>query len=264
VGEVPGGERIRQTLEEARALVEGQPLGAWRATLNAMRARFGERDAGGRGQQTFDLRVAIHALTAVESGLLDLLGQFEGVPLCDLLGEGRQRDRVQVLGYLFYVGDRTRTDLGYRAEPDAADAWAQLRNEPALDARSIVRLAEAAHARYGFTDFKLKGGVLQGEDEVEAIIALSERFPEARITLDPNGGWLLSDAVRLLRDRHPRGAGGGGLDSFRRTHSGAVTRVSRAPGGTGCRERLPPGQRTSTAVGSPALPNTGTGLSTLQ
>ncbi len=67
---------------------------------------------------------------------------------------------------------------------------------------AVVRLAEAAQARYGFQDFKLKGGVLRGEEEVEAIVALHERFPEARITLDPNGGWLLKDAVRLLRDHH--------------------------------------------------------------
>ena len=32
-----------------------------------------------------------------------------------------------------------------------------------------MRLAEAAHARYGFNDFKLKGGVLRGEEEIEAI-----------------------------------------------------------------------------------------------
>ena len=56
---------------------------------------------------------------------------------------------------------------------------------------AIVRLAEAAHARYGFSDFKLKGGVLRGEEEIEAIAALHERFPEARITLDPNGAWSL-------------------------------------------------------------------------
>jgi glucarate dehydratase len=71
-----------------------------------------------------------------------------------------------------------------------------------MDAHSIVRLAEAAHARYGFADFKLKGGVLPGEAEVEAITALHERFPDARVTLDPNGGWLLKDAIRLLRDLH--------------------------------------------------------------
>jgi glucarate dehydratase len=70
-----------------------------------------------------------------------------------------------------------------------------------MDAKAIVRLAEAAQARYGFQDFKLKGGVLRGEDEIEAVTALHERFPDARITLDPNGGWLLKDAIRLCRDQ---------------------------------------------------------------
>jgi len=71
-----------------------------------------------------------------------------------------------------------------------------------MDAQAVVRLAEAAHARYGFNDFKLKGGVLRGEDEIEAVTALHERFPQARVTLDPNGGWLLRDAIRLMRDAH--------------------------------------------------------------
>ena len=202
VGEVPGGEKIRQTLEDARALIEGQPIGAYNQLLNAMRQRFADRDSGGRGQQTFDLRIAIHAVTAVESALLDLLGQHLGVPVCALLGEGQQRTEVRMLGYLFYVGDRRQTDLSYRSEPEAADDWLRLRHEKALSAEAVVRLAEAAQARYGFEDFKLKGGVLRGEEEVEAIRALHERFPQARITLDPNGGWLLKDAVRLLRDLH--------------------------------------------------------------
>ena len=202
VGEVPGGEKIRQTLEDARALIEGQPIGAYNQLLNAMRQRFADRDSGGRGQQTFDLRIAIHAVTAVESALLDLLGQHLGVPVCALLGEGQQRTEVRMLGYLFYVGDRRQTDLAYRSESEAADDWLRLRHEEALSAEAVVRLAEAAQARYGFEDFKLKGGVLRGEEEVEAIRALHERFPQARITLDPNGGWLLKDAVRLLRDLH--------------------------------------------------------------
>jgi glucarate dehydratase len=200
VGEVPGGERIRQTLEDARSLVVGQPIGAHQRLLQSVQRTFADRDAGGRGQQTFDLRTTVHAVTAIESALLDLLGQHLEVPVAALLGEGQQRDSVEMLGYLFYVGDRTRTDLPYRSEPAADNDWFHLRHEAALTPEAIVRLAEAAHARYGFNDFKLKGGVLRGEEEVAAIRALHERFPQARVTLDPNGGWLLEDAIRLTRD----------------------------------------------------------------
>jgi glucarate dehydratase len=122
------------------------------------------------------------------------------VPVAALLGEGQQRDAVDMLGYLFFVGDRSRTDLPYASEPDAEDAWSRLRHAPAMDAKAVVRLAEAAYDRYGFNDFKLKGGALRAGDEIEAIVALHERFPTARITLDPNGGWLLEDAIRLMRD----------------------------------------------------------------
>jgi glucarate dehydratase len=202
VGEVPGGEKIRQTLEDARPLIEGQSIGNWNHILNSLRSGFADRDSAGRGNQTFDLRITIHAVTAVESALLDLLGQFLGVPVAALLGEGQQRESVAMLGYLFYVADRNVTGLPYRSEPDGADNWTRLRHEKAMDAAGIVRLAEAAQKRYGFKDFKLKGGVLRGEEEIEAIVALKARFPEARITLDPNGGWLLKDAIRLCRDRH--------------------------------------------------------------
>ena len=197
VGEVPGGEKIRQTLEDASALIVGQSIGNYQAILNAMRTQFAERDSGGRGLQTFDLRIAIHAVTAAESALLDLLGQHLDVPVAALLGEGQQRDAVQMLGYLFFVGDRNKTNLAYRSEPGADNSWSRVRHEEAMTPEAIVRLAEAAQERYGFQDFKLKGGVLRGDEEVDAVIALHERFPEARVTLDPNGGWLLKDAIRL-------------------------------------------------------------------
>jgi glucarate dehydratase len=202
LGEVPGGEKIRQTIEDARPLIIGKTLGEYNSILNAMRKTFADRDAGGRGLQTFDLRTTIHALTAVESALLDLLGQFMNVPVAALLGEGMQREAVEILGYLFYVGDRNKTALGYRSEPAADNDWFRLRNEEALTPQAIVRLAEATHARYGFNDFKLKGGVLGGEAEMEAISALHERFPQARITIDPNGAWSLNEAIALCRDKH--------------------------------------------------------------
>jgi glucarate dehydratase len=200
IGEVPGGEKIRATLEDATELVVGQSIGNVQAVLNTMRTRFADRDAGGRGLQTFDLRTTIHAVTAVESALLDLLGQHLNVPVAALLGEGQQRSSVEMLGYLFFIGDRTQTDLPYRTEHEADNVWFRLRNEKAMTPESVVRLAEAAREKYGFNDFKLKGGVLAGEAEIEAVTALHQRFPEARVTLDPNGGWLLKDAVRLMRD----------------------------------------------------------------
>jgi glucarate dehydratase len=202
VGEAPGGARITQTLEDARPLVVGRSIGAYNGILGELRRRFADRDAGGRGTQTFDLRTTIHAVTALEAALLDLLGQLLGVPVAALLGEGQQRDAVETLGYLFYIGDRNKTDLPYLGAPDAKDDWLRLRHEEALTPPAIVRLAEAAQARYGFNDFKLKGGVLRGEDEIAAVTALAERFPDARITLDPNGAWLLEDAVRLCRGQH--------------------------------------------------------------
>jgi glucarate dehydratase len=197
VGEVPGGEKIRQTLEDARPLLVGQPIGAHLKLLQQVQAAFADRDSGGRGLQTFDLRTTIHAVTAVESALLDLLGQHLEVPVAALLGEGQQRDSVEMLGYLFYVGDRRKTDLPYAEDPAADNAWFRLRHEEAMTPEAVVRLAEAARERYGFNDFKLKGGVLAGDAEVDAVTALHERFPEARVTLDPNGGWLLKDAIRL-------------------------------------------------------------------
>jgi glucarate dehydratase len=199
LGEVPGGEKIRTTIEDAGALVVGQPVARFRSLLRQVATTFAARDAAGRGNQTFDLRTTVHAVTGLESALLDLHGQALGVPVAELLGEGQQRDAVPMLGYLFYVGDPDATDLPYLREPDGPDAWSRLRREAALTPDAVVRLAEAAQERYGFTDFKLKGGVQAGDLEVDAVVALKERFPDARITLDPNGGWLLDEAVRLGR-----------------------------------------------------------------
>ncbi|WP_186109012.1 glucarate dehydratase [Burkholderia gladioli] len=202
VGEVPGGEAIRKTIDDARGIVVGQSIGNLQAMLNRVRSTFADRDAGGRGLQTFDLRTTIHAVTALEAALLDLLGQHLNVPVAALLGEGQQRDEVETLGYLFYIGDRNKTDLAYASGADGRDDWERLRTEEAMTPEAVVRLAEAAQARYGFNDFKLKGGVLSGDEEIEAAKALAERFPQARVTLDPNGAWSLAEAVRLCRDMH--------------------------------------------------------------
>ncbi len=197
VGEIPGGEKIRQTLEDAASLVVGKTLGEYKNTLSLVRTTFADRDAAGRGNQTFDLRTTIHVVTGIEAALLDLLGQHLGVNVASLLGDGQQRDRVEMLGYLFYIGDRRKTALPYQSQPDDPCDWYRLRHEEALNPEAVVRLAEAAYEKYGFNDFKLKGGVLRGGEEAEAVTALAKRFPTARITLDPNGAWSLNEAILL-------------------------------------------------------------------
>jgi glucarate dehydratase len=197
ISEVPGGEKIRRVLSDAKSLVIGQRIGDYNQVLRRILERFASLDAGGRGSQTFDLRTTVHVQTAVECAMLDLLGKHLGLPIAALLGEGQQRTSVPVLGYLFFIGDRSKTDLPYEAgDPNASD-WLSLRHQPALSASAVVRLAEAASDRYGFNDFKLKGGVLAGAEEMEVIAALAARFPQARITLDPNGAWSLAEAIRL-------------------------------------------------------------------
>ena len=213
VGEVPGGEGIRQTLDRAIPLVVGQPIGAYNAILNAIRASLPGAKAARQTivhQVTSESEAAVlrqpheinlrtdNVITAVEAALLDLLGQHLGVPVCALLGTGQQRNSVKMLAYLFYVGDRTRTDLPY---PDGAgsNGWARMRTEAALTPDAIVRQAEAATERYGFSDYKLKGGVMDGVDEMQAVLALKQRFPDGRVTLDPNGAWSLAEAIALGR-----------------------------------------------------------------
>lgn len=199
VGEVPGGEKIYKVLKDSEKFVIGSSIGDYRNTLKKIRDEF-EEESDVRGLQTFDLRTTIHVITAIETALLDLLGKYLDVPVCALLGDGQQRDKVKMLGYLFYVADRKKTNLDYVAEEEASEEWYRIRHEEAMTPEAVVKLAEAAQAKYGFADFKLKGGVLEGKEEIKAIKALKERFPDARITLDPNGAWSLKEAIGLCKD----------------------------------------------------------------
>ena len=198
VGEAPGGDSVRKTLEAVRELVVGRRVGEMNDVLGEVERKFAALDAGGRGLQTFDQRVMIHALTAVESALFDLMGQELGVPVAKLLGGGRQRSSVETLGYLFFVGNEPATGLDYQRPGPNADEWERVRAREALDPRAIVEQALAAKKRFGFSTFKLKGGVLPGPEECECIAALAEALPGAQLTLDPNGCWALADAIRWL------------------------------------------------------------------
>ena len=217
VGEVPGGEGILRTLERSRALVVGTQVGRYNRTLNTLRQAIA---GGGDGmpqrtvhqvsseaearvlKQPLESNLRLDTvLTAVEAALLDLLGQHLGVPVAELLGSGQQRARTPMLAYLFYIGDRGRTDLPYLSG-DEADAprghdWYRTRHLEAVTPETIARQAASAADRYGFRDFKLKGGVMHGSEEMEAVAAIKARFPDARVTLDPNGAWSLAEAIAL-------------------------------------------------------------------
>jgi glucarate dehydratase len=214
IGEVPGGNAILRALERAIPLVVGTEIGRYHRTLNAVETSIANTGPGGARFQVaskeeeavllqphaINLRME-NVITAIEAALLDLLGKHLGVPVCELLGGGQQRDRVPMLAYLFYIGDRRRTDLPYLAGGGSKHAWYTLRHQEALTPADIAELAGAAVDRYGFKDFKLKGGVMRGAVEIEAIAAIKARFPQSRVTIDPNGAWGLSEAIDLCRGR---------------------------------------------------------------
>ncbi|HBV38139.1 MAG TPA: glucarate dehydratase [Erwinia sp.] len=200
VGEAPGGETIYQTLLDAVPQVTGREVARMNRLVQEVHLgnQTADFDTFGKGAWTFELRV--NAVAALEAALLDLLGQWLNVPVAELLGPGKQRDEVTVLGYLFYIGDREKTDLPYLSGENATHDWYRLRHQKAMDSEAVVRLAEAAQDKYGFKDFKLKGGVLPGEQEIDAVKAMKKRFPDARITVDPNGAWRLDEAIALCKD----------------------------------------------------------------
>ena len=199
VGEAPGGSTIENALKDACAHVEGRPISILNRIVNDMHQGYldSDYDTFGKGAWTFELRV--NAVAALESALLDLMGQFLNVPVAELLGGGKQRDEVTVLGYLFYIGDDKKTDLPYDQPIKTGHEWYNVRRRQAMTVQSVLELAEVAKDRYGFKDFKMKGGVLAGETEIETVIELKKHFSDARITIDPNGGWLLEDAIQLCK-----------------------------------------------------------------
>lgn len=204
IGEVHGGEAITAALESYAPSVVGQPISAYRSVINLLRNRHNQASRNSEGLQNLtlaNLKDVVHSETAIEAAMLDLFGQFMGMPVCDLLGDGRQRRDVTVLGYLFYQADGKASGLPYIDGNDSVDAWEAVRRRPAMTTAAIIEQARAAKERYGFKDFKLKGGVLAGDMEMETVAALAETFPDARVNIDPNGAWSLDEAIRLCKGR---------------------------------------------------------------
>ena len=205
IGEIHGGDYTCEALRSCVPLVVGQPVGKYRAILDTIhKTSTHVPEDDGEGIQSLDiskLKYVVKAEWAIECALLDLLGQYLDLPMCELLGDGKQRDQVETLGYLFYVSDKAKagTALPYLDESGSSDPWFRLRRQEMLTPDRIVEQAQTLREKYGFRNFKLKGGVLNGAEEMESVRALKKRFPTGRINIDPNGAWSLAEAIDICR-----------------------------------------------------------------
>ncbi|WP_149827976.1 glucarate dehydratase family protein [Streptomyces tailanensis] len=146
----------------------------------------GQVDVGGlRGVQTAD-KLRLSVVSGFEVACLDALGKALGLPVHALLG-GKVRDAVEYSAYLFYKwADHPE---GVACEKDDWGA--------AVDPAGVVEQARRFKERYGFTSFKLKGGVFPPEEEIAAIRALAEAFPGHPLRLDPNGAWSVATSLKV-------------------------------------------------------------------
>ncbi|MFI0511628.1 glucarate dehydratase family protein [Streptomyces sp. WSLK1-5] len=149
----------------------------------------GQVDVGGlRGVQTAD-KLRLSVVSGFEVACLDALGKALGLPVHALLG-GKVRDAVEYSAYLFYK---------WAAHPEGVaaekDDWGA-----ALDPAGVVEQARLFTQRYGFTSFKLKGGVFPPDEEIAAVRALAEAFPGHPLRLDPNGAWSVPTSLRVARE----------------------------------------------------------------
>jgi len=205
IGEIHGGDYTCEALRACESLVVGQPVGKYRGILDSIHKHTKRaKEDDGEGIQSLDiskLKFVVKAEWAIECALLDLLGQALGLQMCDLLGDGKQRDKVETLGYLFYVSDKEKAagKLNYLDESSSSDSWFKMRRKEMLTPEAIVEQAQCLHEKYGFKNFKLKGGVLAGSEEMKAVCALKKAFPNGRINIDPNGAWSLAEAIELCK-----------------------------------------------------------------
>ncbi|MFF0224499.1 glucarate dehydratase family protein [Streptomyces sp. NPDC004629] len=146
-------------------------------------------DVGGlRGVQTAD-KLRLSVVSGFEVACLDALGKALGLPVHALLG-GKVRDAVEYSAYLFYKwADHPEGVAGER------DDWGA-----ALDPAGIVEQARLFKERYGFTSFKLKGGVFPPDEETAAVRALARAFPGHPLRLDPNGAWSVATSLNVAKE----------------------------------------------------------------
>ncbi|UFH56119.1 enolase C-terminal domain-like protein [Spirosoma sp. KNUC1025] len=202
ISEIPGNKDIDMALEEARALLIGKDVFQLSEIRQVLTDHFGTETAAQRGETPWDQRKLVHIFSAIEVACLDVIGKVTGRPVVDLLG-GKMRDRVPFSAYLFYKYEGAGGTLGFGTDP-AAQGWPAARQAAALDPAGIVAQAKAMCAEFGFQSIKLKGGVFEPQQEVDAMFALRDAFgPDVPLRVDPNALWKVETAIYYGKQMEP-------------------------------------------------------------
>ncbi|MFK7860807.1 MAG: enolase C-terminal domain-like protein [Granulosicoccus sp.] len=133
-----------------------------------------------------DHKVVDVVYSAYEIALLDIRGKEADRPLYDLLG-GAVRKSIPFGGYLFYKFEKQDLTFG-------PDIMGEVMTPDAL-----VAQAKEFSAEYGFKSWKLKGGVLEPELEIETVLKLREAFPNHGLRIDPMGAWTVPTAINVVK-----------------------------------------------------------------
>lgn len=194
LSEIPGSEKIYNSLEELKSHLIGQDVFQLHTIKNLIQDKFGKREDP-RGVAPWDQRLLVHLFSAVEVACLDCMGKKLDRPVVDLLG-GRSRDKVPFSAYLFYKYKGAGGELGFDTD-SSASGWLKGRQEEAITPEQIVSQAKAMCDAFGFQSIKLKGGALPPKVEYDSMLALREAFgPDVPLRLDPNAIWSLETGIK--------------------------------------------------------------------
>lgn len=199
VSEIPGNIDIDKALERSRPLIIGQDPFQINKIRDILLAEFGTEKPADRGFTPWDQRTVVHVFSSIEVACLDIIGKIINRPVVDLLG-GKRRDAVPFSAYLFYKYEGAGGELEFGTDPNAT-GWAAARQASALNPAEIVAQAKAMCSAFGFQSIKLKGGVFEPRQEVDAILALHEAFgPNVPLRIDPNALWTVETSIKYGKE----------------------------------------------------------------
>lgn len=195
LSEIPGNIEIDKALEKSRQFIIGQDPFQLNQIRDILAANFDSEDTIKRGDTPWDQRTLVHIFSSIEVACLDIVGKIVNRPIVDLLG-GKRRDAVPFSAYLFYKYEGAGGELAFGTDPNAT-GWAAARQASALNPTEIVAQAQAMCKEFGFKSIKLKGGVFEPRQEVDAMFALREAFgPEVPLRIDPNALWTVETSIK--------------------------------------------------------------------